>query len=428
LSKENLVTKNNEITCYVFVKEGYRHFAPQYVVAGETTVEWIFPVPEPNAVGTIDSQSNGIVLISFGNYGVEPERRVVAKDYGDNVYDLHYYRFSTNYTEDTIVYSQTKIAVIVNAKTGDAFYVECGLSRNDYLLGIRFLAPQEKLLVIVKSIKGSKRDRDTYMDSYLHVAKLEGQEHIDISWCMYLGETYDNDISPHFPQHNSWHVHDSKLFVYDQECHKIECTNGKESVTHPFSEVFNANSGRIAAVKDIAIHPALPFGVIIEEDAAGTQDLIVVRWDITNPKKKDEQLLSFGQDLNELRHLFDLYRLTLAYPSFSPDGDWYVVGLIAPDEPQSPHFVAIPVIPVDKKRPYFLDVDNVVILGQVAGMTSIAWTSEPMSYVVSNGELLHNWDLDELPDARVFEIPEDGAGQKKASIFRKIGRLFGAGE
>jgi hypothetical protein len=36
--------------------------------------------------------------------------------------------------------------------------------------------------------------------------------------------------------------------------------------------------------------------------------------------------------------------------------------------------------------------------------------------------------LDELPDARVFEIPEDGEWQKKASIFRKIGRLFGAGE
>jgi hypothetical protein len=66
-----------------------------------------------------------------------------------------------------------------------------------------------------------------------------------------------------------------------------------------------------------------------------------------------------------------------------------------------------------------------VILGQVAGLTSIAWTSEPTSYVVSNGEVLHKWDLDELPNARVFEMPEEDGGRGKASIFRKAARLFG---
>jgi hypothetical protein len=428
MSEKTIVdeAENNEITCYVFVKEGYNHFTTQYVTAGATTVEWIFPIPEPNAVGTLDNQNNGIVFIKFGDYGMEPKRRVVAKGYGDNIYDLHYYRFSQNYTDDTIVYSQTRTAVIANVKTGDAFYAGCGLSDYDYLLGIRFLDPKEKLLVLLKSIKGDKLNRD----SYLHIAKLEGKDLIDTGCSIYIGETDDSEISPHFPQYNPWYVHDRHLFVYDPKQHKITCTNGPQSLSHPFSEVFNANTNRIGKVKDIAIHPKLPFGAIIEEGASKTHDLIVLRWDITNPKKKNEQIVSFSQVLEPLKPLFGLDRLTLAYPSFSPDGSWYVVGLIGHGErgaPQCTHFVAIPVTPVDKEHPYFLDIDNLVVLGQVAGLTSIAWTFEPVSYVVSNGELLYKWDLDELPNARVFEMPEDGAGERKSSIFGKIARLFGGG-
>jgi hypothetical protein len=119
--------------------------------------------------------------------------------------------------------------------------------------------------------------------------------------------------------------------------------------------------------------------------------------------------------------------ITLAYQSFSPDGSWYVVGFVEDYVSQSPYFVAIPVTPVDKEHPYFLDIDNLVVLGQVAGLTSIAWTFEPTSYVVSNGELLYKWDLDELPNARVFEEPEDGAGGKKPSILGRIARVFGGG-
>jgi hypothetical protein len=38
-----------EIKYYVFIKNGHRHFAPQYLFAGATTVQWIFPISEPNA-------------------------------------------------------------------------------------------------------------------------------------------------------------------------------------------------------------------------------------------------------------------------------------------------------------------------------------------------------------------------------------------
>jgi hypothetical protein len=129
--------------------------------------------------------------------------------------------------------------------------------------------------------------------------------------------------------------------------------------------------------------------------------------------------------LEPLKALFGVDGLTLAYQSFSPDGDWYVVGLVEGHVSRNPYFVAIPVTPIDKEHPYFLDIDNLVVLGQVAGLASIAWASEPTSYVVSDGELLHKWDLGELPNARVFEISGEEAGGRKVSIFGKIARLFG---
>jgi hypothetical protein len=426
---ENVEEKSvdEEVKHYVFIKEGRRHYAPQSLLAGETTNQWIFRVPESNAVGTLDKQSNGIVFLKFGDYWAEPESAVVAKDFSREVYGEGFnYRFSPTFSGDTIVYCKTRTVVVVNVKTGEAFHAGCGLSIGNYLFGIRVLDPHKSLFVIAKSIDNSGRSG---WKDYLHVAKLEGQKFIDAGWSMPIGDTYR--ISFEFPRYNAWYVHDRKLFVYDQEQNKIVCTDGTRLVLSPFSEVFNANIRPIGLVKDFAIHPTHPFGVIIEESAAVSHDLLVLRWNIANPKKKDRQVISFSRSLEQLRVLFGMDRVMLAYQSISPDGNWYVVGFVGRtdgNESRSPHFVAIPVTPVDKKHPYFLDIDNLVILGQVAGLTSIAWTSEPTSYVVSNGELLYKWDLGELPNARFFEIPEDGAGQKKASIFRKIGRLFGASE
>jgi len=422
LSDESLI--NDDISYYVFVKKGCRHYAPQYLSAGMTTVEWIFSVPKPNTVGTLDEYSNGLVFIKFGDYGKAPENQIVAQNFSSIVYGPFIYRFCPNIADDMIIYSQTRDAVVANVKTGEAFYADGGLSVGDFILDVQILDSQEKLFVIAKSIKNDKQ----CLDFFLHVAKLEGQNLINTEWSMYLGET--DHVSPNFPLYHAWYVRDGKLFVYDQNGHKIICTDGKALIVHPFSEVFNTNRSLFGTIKDIAIHPKLPFVVIIDENASGIHDLAVLRWDITNPKKKDEQVVSFVQDLEELTPVFGLDRLTLAYPSFSPDGNWYVVGLVGHEdsgvELRNTHFIAVPVVPVDKRHPYFFDIDNLVVLGKVAGLTSIAWTHDPVSYVVSNGELLHKWDLDELPNARVFELPEDGAKKRDASIFRRIARRFGA--
>jgi hypothetical protein len=88
-----------------------------------------------------------------------------------------------------------------------------------------------------------------------------------------------------------------------------------------------------------------------------------VRWDIANPKKKDGQVISFSQDLEQLKPLFDMDRMALAYQSFSPDGNRYV------------------------------------------GLGALRRIRRK---------------------ARIFVVPGD-EGKKKRPIFRKIGRLFGDG-
>jgi hypothetical protein len=122
-----------------------------------------------------------------------------------------------------------------------------------------------------------------------------------------------------------------------------------------------------------------------------------------------------AEELEPLKTILDEKRVRFVYQSFSPDGKWYVVGCIKPemsDVNKNPYFFAIPVISDGKERRNFLDMSNLVALGQVKNMTSIAWTSEPTSYVVSDGELLRKWDLNELPNARVSVMPMESDGER----------------
>jgi hypothetical protein len=403
----------DEVTYYTLIKKGRKHFAPQLVSTGATTATWIFPVPYASAIGALDAENNGIVLIKSCGYGKDPEHQVIAQNFSSKAYGRFVYRFSPDYSDDTVVYSKTNVAVVANVKTGEAFHAGCGLSTGDFMLGARFLDPQENLFVIAQSIGlGGGRREDC-----LSIARLEGKKFVDVGWAMTL--SYAQYATPYFPVHDTWIVHDRKLFAYNAG--QMSCADESGIVRHPFSEIFNSNSNRIGVVKGIAIHPEQPFGVVIEENYFGAHELTLVRWDIADPNKGDGQVLSFSQDFEPLRSLFGMDTMELAYQSFSPDGDWYVVGCISPDSPESPYFVAIPIVPVDKKHPDFLDPDGLVILGQVVGMTSIAWASEPTSYVVSNGEFLYKWDLGELPDARFFAMPDD-KGKKKKPLFGKGGR------
>jgi hypothetical protein len=188
---------SEDVKHYIFIKNGRSHYTPQYLPVTDATVRWIFPIPEPNAVGTLDKQRNAIVSLKFGDYGAKPECKSIVSDFSKEICgEAFKYRFCPIFSDDTIVYCKTRVAVVANIKTGEAFHAVCGLSIGDYILGIRFLNHQENLFVILKSIddggSGSWKD-------YLHIAKLEGQKLIDTDWSMKIGET--KYISPDFQKY-----------------------------------------------------------------------------------------------------------------------------------------------------------------------------------------------------------------------------------
>jgi hypothetical protein len=160
---------------------------------------------------------------------------------------------------------------------------------------------------------------------------------------------------------------------------------------------------------------------MIEERVSGPllNRLVIIRWDTDKP---EEQLSAYGKCFEPLAPHFNLERMELACQSFSPCGNWHVAGCVPPEDPQSPHFIAMR---ADAEHPDLLDRDDIVILGQVKNMASLAWTSGPSSFVVSDGELLIKWDLEELPNARVFVMPGEGGGEGKKSIFRRLSGILG---
>jgi|GEM_PF-4673919 len=82
-------------------------------------------------------------------------------------------------------------------------------------------------------------------------------------------------------------------------------------------------------------------------------------------------------------------------------------------------------------------MDELVVLGFVNGLTSLAWSTNPTAFVVSDGNLLYKWDLGELPNARVIVVPDSGEGdthgrnKEKKGILKWLASLFrfgGGGE
>jgi hypothetical protein len=405
----------------IFVKNGFRHFDGDYVWYSERP-QWIFPVPTPNAVGALGSYANGIMLIKFGGNGKNTEIRIIAEDFIRRVYGNFVYRFSPNFSDDMIVYSQTRFAVIANLKTGEAFHANFNISTDDFMLGIRFLDPQNNLFVVAKAVDSGFND--PWIEN-LHIAKLDGEKLID------LGEVIPRVNLTRRPQSlspgNKWIVHNRTLFVYSNDnrfdSKKMLCFDGLQKTTHPFADILNRNIdiiGNIGDIIDFTIHPELPFGLNVAENG---HSLILIRWDTD---ELDKQFAFVHSKLPPLSYLLKINNesLTFTYLGFSPDGKWFVISFNR--RHAEPYFVAIP---VDGKHPGFLIWDELVILGNPGHkFTSLAWSTAPTAFVASDGDALYKWELGELRNARIIVIPEgDDCGEeteKRGSIFRRIGRLF----
>jgi formylglycine-generating enzyme required for sulfatase activity len=438
----------------IFTKDGYKRFAPKNVpVKGEVGV--LFNVPEPNTVGSIDGSYKAVTIMDLGDGKKKANKRIITKDIDMWDFEESVFRFDPNVSDDAVVYSKTNgtstgFATIVNIKTGKAIQAEFDNDSkydNDVMSGIRYLDPENNLFAVAKSVF-SGDIYNTWVDN-LRIARLKGNKLIDLGLvmpnigptdCIVRGFTYiwkppgnGYHIVPGLLPYNRWTVHDRKLIAYDNSrtkemrCFnvlsegdplaKIYNRNGINETTHPFAEVFNRNKDKIGkdalALRDFAIHPELPFGLVAAKPArpasgAGknANALFLLRWDI---ETGDGQWTDISQKLLPLARLFGIKDAVFAYPSFSPDGEWFAIGCFNDDSSRNPYFIAIP---AGKEFSDFLNMEELVALGQAKDILSINWATAPTALVVScggnNGKdaKISKWDLGELHNAIVINEQE----------------------
>jgi hypothetical protein len=301
----------------------------------------------------------------------------------------------------------------------------------DFMLGIRPLDPEKNLFAVVKSIEGW-RIRDGWFDD-MHIARLEEKQLVDLGIvAKHFNETgrITSDVSIYV--YNRWTIHNKMLFIYTRNTTKeLVCYDGFNKTAHPFTEIFNNNKTSASDVRHFAIHPTLPFGIIVDE-ARHTRPLHFLRWNTNDP---DEQFTTINHKLLPLAALFNIKAeyFAFSYPSFSPDGKWLVLGCFQYDMFDEVHFIAIP---VDPENLEFLNMDELVVLGFVNGIKSLAWSTDPTAFIVSNDLLLYKWDLGELHNARVIVVPDSGNGgegdthgrnKEKKGILKWLASLFRVG-
>ncbi|MCL2183237.1 MAG: hypothetical protein FWB85_07185 [Chitinispirillia bacterium] len=396
----------------------YRNFEPKTYTNIKSSIRYLFPVPEADAVGTLNSYNNSITAIILDKNAKKPRLKVIAKDFSKMVAGNYTYSFSQNFADDIIIYAKTRAVVICNVRTGEAYHAETEVSSDDYLAGIAFLDRKNNLFAIVKSADHG----GDWLQDYLHIAKLEGKRLADLGSVMKLRISRPSSI---FPDGNNWLVHNGKLIGYDHRgpigtfdgTKDMLCFDGINRAAHPFTEIFNANKEKLAGfeVRGFALHPKLPFGLAAEHilhlDPLVTIPFVhpfhIVRWDTDDPEKQfvalTHKLIPFMRHLGLLSGIpgkDDYFSMALAYLSFSPDGKWFVMGCFENNLFAAPRFIAIP---VDKKYPEFIGIEETVILGQVEKIASAAWIA-PAAFVASDGVRLYKWDLNDVPDTGIINF------------------------
>src|SRR5690606_25032244 len=116
------------------------------------------------------------------------------------------------------------------------------------------------------------------------------------------------DAGGTFPFKQPWIVHDRKIITYDSASNKLLCHDADlKSSIHPFVEIFNRHSDKFRKLKEMIIHPTLPFGLVVEigkdldpkkienlpyemisplAKISEIHVLYLLRWDITDTNKQ----------------------------------------------------------------------------------------------------------------------------------------------
>jgi hypothetical protein len=387
-------------------------------VAMDEEVHHLFPVPRKNSVGTNDLD-NAITFLELGDESVR--RHIIARDFLEEVSGDYKFGFTPVFSQDEIVYTQTRGMVCINAKTGKAnLYDLCGIQ--EQIGGIAVIDPAKKLFV-TELLRPLAPD----YERFLQVIQPVTEDSVKV-----IGEVAAG--MKKFDYGSPWFVYQGKLFVCDDSVPTIKCFDATLTpATHILTETFKKENWRLLGISEIDVHPTMPFALllargkdpalsesrsdlspqekkaVIESLAKAGPFLWILRWDIADPQKQLVPLVTHKTSLlpgiQAEGSKYDSEKFVqISSFDFSPDGRWLVyrdnsrLNNTPGSNPEiaGPDFVAVP---IDKKYPYFLG--KPIILGPVLRKyekpVATAWATDPTTFVVSDGQVLYWWNLEKLP-------------------------------
>ena len=366
-------------------------------------MRYVFAVPEDNMVGT-NELDNAIKLLEFQNDG-KLEKHVVKKDFMEMVTGPFEFRFLPVWSDKEIAYSQSRGVLLVNIpdKKVEIHTVVPGL--DDIIQDLQILDASKRIFVfeIILPAEG--------LGNYEKILKVI---------------RFENGTFTIFAEHPAgiktssytepWFVYQKRIFIYKDSTTEFEVFDENfNPTTHPLAEAFNKNSKNFRQLFEIAVHPSLPFALIVETGKdtidweylkslpfeeykkvsapmlaeCSRRTLYLFQWQHSDPEKRMTPLISVAGSI------WKSYNPKNAYCNFSysPDGKWVVFRDKSNDH-KNPVFVAIP---ITEKNPLLLGkplkLGN-AMRSDAIGPTGTAWTTNPTAFVMCDGVILYRWNLD----------------------------------
>ncbi len=380
----------------------------------------IFAVPKDNMVGTNDLD-NAVKLLEFKTDD-ELRLHIVKKDFMEEVTGAYYFRFMPVWSDREIAYAQSKGFIMVNIpeEKVEIHTISPGIYTGD-IENVAILDAGQRLFVLEiapgaadgfkKILKTTRFENNSF--------KIIGEHFAGIRTSAYTAP---------------WFTYQKKIFTYNDTTAKLEVFDENFKPTnHPLAEAFNRNQLGFRCMKEIAVHPTLPFALIIEKGKMPSKNSIddllklpasekriavdslladsrrksfyLFRWNESDQKKQLIPLISIAGSIWNSYNPANRY----SHLSFSPDGKWLVFrdGTMRGknvDSESNPVFVAVP---IDEKNPLLLGKPVKLGTAMREGAhepKSTAWTTKPTAFVMCDGLVIYRWNLDRYSQSGVQKV------------------------
>jgi hypothetical protein len=362
---------------------------PVIIGTNENFIE-IFSVPIENAIGT-NSLNNAITLLKFMDDKIvyDEMRRdfIEGVDWGDKCY-------LGVFSDSWIGYTQTRGLLLFDLKTKNfkRFVLSNSISTVISKVQVFDSSKYNFLFQFNDHFHNMDSDSNAFGERTLRLINLNDEmEFEDISQ-MGIGVVEIGYAEP-------WDIHNKTIFVY-----RRNSENGIAAydmyfnpIEHPFCDLFNNLDG-FRRLDQLVIHPNLPIALIVEMDKTFRKDykVYIANWSHPDTDQRFVELLS--QQISIFSDWSNIKNLYVSDFQFSPDGKWLVFRddseMVLQDTP-NPTFIAMP---VDGSREMPLGKPKVLgkVMRENASPSSTAWITKPLSFVVSDDQVLYKWELDKL--------------------------------